>query len=183
MRAIMRGMVNPSLAEWLQGWGTVAGSIFAAVAAVTALALYWRETANRRKDLGDLFTRQARNVLVTVDTPSRPAQLSEVKVVAHNFTDEVIVSLYIRVHRLDTGVEVTWMSSDVFEPKSTWSRDVKLEPIMVCDRPEHPPEMFEFNYWFTDARGRHWHRVDRQLPERIENHPSLEWASYRFHRR
>lgn len=175
-------MTNPSLPEWLQGWGTVAGSIFAAIAAITALALYWRESANRRKDIEDLVTRQARNVLVTIDTPSRPAQLDEIKVVAHNFTDEVILSLYIRIHRLDSGAEVTWMSSDVFEPGRIWAKDAKLEPIMHCDRPEHPPEMFQFNYWFTDARGCHWHRVDRQPPERIENLPSLEWASYRYRR-
>jgi hypothetical protein len=176
-------MANSSLPEWLQGWGTVAGSVFAAIAAITALALYWREVANRRKDVDDLVTRQARNVLVTIDTPSRPAQLHEIKVVAHNFTDEVILSLYIRVHRLDSGAEVTWMSSDVFEPGRKWTKDVNLEPIMQCDRPEHPPEMFEFNYWFTDARGCHWHRVDRQQPERIDNLPSLEWVSHRHHRR
>jgi hypothetical protein len=175
-------MPNPSLAEWLQGWGTVAGSIFAAIAAITALALYWRETANRRKDVDDLVTRQARNVLVTIETPSRPAQLDKIRVVAHNFTNEVILSLYIRIHRLDTGAEVTWMSSDVFQPRQEFPKDVKLEPIMQCDRPEHPPEMFEFNYWFTDARGCHWHRVDRQPPERIENLPSLEWGSYRYRR-
>lgn len=115
----------------------------------------------------------------------RPAArliLDEIKVVAHNFTDEVILSLYIRIHRLDTGAEITWMSSDVFEPGKMWARNVKLEPTMQCDRPEHPPEMFEFNYWFTDARGCHWHRVDRQPPEQIENLPSLEWASYRYRR-
>jgi hypothetical protein len=176
-------MSSTSLADWLQGWGTVAGSIFAAIAAITALALYWREVSYRRKDTEDTLTRQARNVLVTIDTPSRPTQLDEIKVVVHNFTDEVILSLYIRIHRLDMGSEVTWMSSDVFEPGRSWSRDVTLQPVMQCDRPEHPPELFEFNYWFTDARGSHWHRVDRQPPERIENLPSLEWAGFRFRHR
>jgi hypothetical protein len=175
-------MNNSSLADWLQGWGTVAGSIFAAIAAITALALYWREVENRRKDIEDSVTRQARNILVTIDTPSRPSQLDQIKVVAHNFTDEVVLSLYIRIHRLDTGAEVTWMSSDVFEPGKEWVREVRLEPVMQCDRPEHPPEMFIFNYWFTDSRGRHWHRVDRQPPEKMVNLPSVEWASYRYRR-
>jgi hypothetical protein len=175
-------MSGSSLAQWLQGWGTVAGSIFAAIAAVTALALYWRESNNRRRDVDDLLTRQARNLLVTIETPSRPTQLSEIQVVVNNFSDEVILSLYIRVNRLDTTAEVTWMSSDVFNPGSVWTKDVELAPVMQCDRPEHPPEMFEFNYWFTDARGCHWHRVDRQPPQRIESLPSVEWASFRFRR-
>src|SRR5579859_2185879 len=104
-------MGNSSLADWLQGWGTVAGSIFAAIAAITALALYWKEVDNRRKDLHDLATLQARNILVTIDTPSRPTQLEQIQVIAYNFTSEVVLSLYIRIHRLDTRSEVTWMSS------------------------------------------------------------------------
>ena len=73
------------------------------------------------------------------------------------------------------------MSADVFDPGKAWSRDIDLDPIMRCDRPEHPPELFEFNYWFTDARGQHWHRVDRNPPDRISELPSVEWA--RFHHR
>jgi hypothetical protein len=172
-------MVHPSLADWLQGWGTVAGSIFSAVAAVTALALYWREVSNRRQDVRDLLLRQARNVLVTIETPSRPTRLERVQVVAHNFTDEVILSLYIRIYRRDLGTEVVWMSSDVFDPGKAWARDVDLDPIIHCDRPEHPPELFEFHYWFTDARGQHWYRVDRQPPELICEQPSVEWARFR----
>jgi hypothetical protein len=173
-------MGDSSLADWLQGWGTVAGSIFAAIAAITALALYWREVDNRRKDVQDSVTLQARNVLVTIDTPSRPTQLEQITVVAYNFTNEVILSLYVRIHRLDTGSEVKWMSSDVFQPGKIWPVEVTLKPIMQCDRPEHPPDLFKFNYWFTDSRGNNWHRVDRQLPERIERSPYAEWASYRY---
>src|SRR6266478_2275174 len=135
-------MGNSSLADWLQGWGTVAGSIFSAIAAITALALYWREVDNRRKEIHDSATLQARNVLVTIDTPSRPTQLEQIQAVAYNFTNEVILSLYIRIHRIDTGSEVVWMSSDVFQPGKIWTKDVTLQPIMQCDRPEHPPELF-----------------------------------------
>jgi hypothetical protein len=173
-------MTTSSLPDWLQAWGTVAGSIFSAIAAATALVLYWREKTNRRQDLEDVITRQARNLLVTVETPSRPTRLQNIQVVAHNFSDQVILSLYIRIHRHDLRTEVTWMSSDVFAPGGTWTRDVTLDPVMQCDRPEHPPELFEFNYWFTDARGRHWHRVDRQPPRQIFDLPSVEWANFRY---
>jgi hypothetical protein len=157
----------------------VAGSVFSAIAAVTALALYWREVANRKRDLEDRLNRQARNVLVTVDTPRRPTQLEQIKIEAHNFTDEVILSFYYRVYRRDSGAEVLWFSSDVFEPGRNWVREVRLDPVMHCDRPEDPVDLFEFNYWFTDARGYNWHRVDRDSPQPIKNFPYEEWKNFR----
>jgi hypothetical protein len=182
-------VTNSSLADWLQGWGTVAGSTFSAVAAITALALYWREISNRRLDLDDLLASQARNVLVTIYLPrnvsklQKITQLQKIEVVANNFTDEVILNLYVRVHRLDTGAEVTRMASDVFRPRREWSKGkIKLDPIIYWDRPYAPQDLFLFNYWFTDARGQHWHRVDRQPPQRISNTPEIEWASYTFPR-
>jgi hypothetical protein len=170
--------VNTSLADWLQGWGTVAGSVFSAIAAITALALYWREISNRRLDQQDRITRQARNVLLTIIAPRRPAQLEEVTVVASNFTDEVILSFCYRVHRRDSGAEVLSFSSDVTEPSFKWDREVRLEPVMRCDKPEDPVSLFELNYWFTDARGNNWHRMDRDPPERTQNLPFEEWAEF-----
>lgn len=170
--------MNTSLADWLQGWGTVAGSIFSAIAAITALALYWREVANRRKDTEDSATRQARNVLVTIETPSRPTRLERIQVVAHNFTEEVIINLYVRVHRRDSGAEVMWLSHDIFEPGLRSVRKLKLDPVMQCNRPESPPDLFEFNYWFTDSRGYNWHRMDRQLPTLTDNPPYVEWENF-----
>jgi hypothetical protein len=167
-----------SLADWLQGWGTVAGSIFSAIAAITALALYWREVSNRKNDLQDQMTRQARNVLVTIGTPRRPTLLEQIEIIAHNFTDEVVLSFYCRVHRRDSGAEVLVVSSDVFVPGRKLVREVTLDPVMLCDRPEDPVHLFEFNYWFTDARGYSWHRINRDSPKRIASLPSEEWESF-----
>lgn len=170
--------MNTSLADWLQGWGTVAGSIFSAIAAITALGLYWREVSNRKNDLQDQITRQARNVLVTIGTPRRPTQLEHIEVVAHNFTDEVVLSFYCRVYRRDSGAEILWISSDVFVPGRKLVREVTLDPVMLCDRPEDPVQLFEFNYWFTDARGYSWHRKNRDSPELIKSPPSEEWERF-----
>lgn len=84
--------MNPTLADWLQGWGTVAGSVFSAIAAIAALALYWHEVRNRRSDVEDAVARQARGVLVTIDTPSRPTQIEKMDAIVHNFTTEVILT-------------------------------------------------------------------------------------------
>jgi hypothetical protein len=171
-------MNNPTLADWLQGWGTVVGSIFSAVAAIAALALYWREVQNRALDSKESAVRQAQGMLMTIETPSRPEQLVTIEVVTTNFSDQVILSLYTRLYRRDTRQEVTWFSSDVFPPGFRWVREITLEPVMKCDRPEHPPELFEFHMWFTDAKGKNWHRVDREQPSRIVNSPAEEWASH-----
>jgi hypothetical protein len=170
--------MHTSLADWLQGWGTVAGSVFSAIAAITALALYWREVNNRKNDLEDRINRQARNVLVTVETSIRPTQLEQIQVIAHNFTNEVVLGFCYRVYRRDTGAEVMQLNSDVFEPGHRWIREVRLDPVMRCDEPEDPPHLFEFNYWFTDARGYNWHRLDRNQPELIKNAPSEEWERF-----
>jgi hypothetical protein len=171
--------MNTSLADWLQSWGTVGGSVFSAIAAITALALYWREVSNRKRDIEDSATRQARNVLVTIDTPRRPTHLEQIGIVTYNFTEEVILDLYVYVCRRDSGARVMELSSDVFEPGQRLSRDVKLDPVMQCDRPEDPSELFEFNYWFSDSRGYNWHRLDRQPPQPTANLPSAEWEIFK----
>jgi hypothetical protein len=171
-------MDKPNLTDWLQGWGTVSGSIFSAIAAITALSLYWRETRYRKAETADLDTRQARAMLVTIDTPSRPRELETFDVSVHNFSDQVILNFYIRLYRVDTGGEVTWMSADILTPGQHWVRSVTMEPKMICDRPEHPPLLFEFHVWFTDARGVNWYRRDRRQPKRTTVEPGEAWAAY-----
>lgn len=112
---------------------------------------------------------------MTIETPSRPEQLDAIDVVVKNFSDQVILNLYFRIY---TRSQVTWLSSDVLGPGSKWNKPVQLNPVMNCDRPEYSPELFEFNLWFTDATGGSWHRIDRQQPVRIENHPAQEWAAF-----
>jgi hypothetical protein len=178
INAIFMQTATPTLADWLQGWGTVVGSSFSAVAAIAALALYWREVKYRNHDAEEITALQAQGVLVTIETPSRPQRLDSIELIAHNFSDQVILSLYVRLYRRDFRQEVTWLSSDVFPPGGRWVRQITLDPVMICDRPEHPPELFEFHIWFTDARGRNWHRVDRQQPVRITSSPAVEWAAH-----
>jgi hypothetical protein len=61
------------MVEWIQAWATVAGTLFAAAAAVSAILLLRHEIHVRRREQRDTDAAQARSVIMTIgDTDDQP---------------------------------------------------------------------------------------------------------------
>ncbi|HET9517100.1 MAG TPA: hypothetical protein VFO77_05180 [Actinoplanes sp.] len=61
----------PELADWLQGWGTVAGAAFSALAFLATLGLLVHEIRVRRRDEQDRTAQQARLITTITRTDSK----------------------------------------------------------------------------------------------------------------
>lgn len=59
-------MADPSITDWMEAWGNLAGALFSACAFVAAVGLLWHEIRIRRTDEVDRLAAQARMVLVSV---------------------------------------------------------------------------------------------------------------------
>jgi hypothetical protein len=63
---LLFAQAEPDVADWLQGWGTVAGAVFSALAFLATLGLLLHEIRVRRRDEEDPMAQQAR--LITTIT-------------------------------------------------------------------------------------------------------------------
>lgn len=156
------------MADWLQGWGTVAGAVFAAAAATTAAAVLRHDRAARRRDDNDAAAGQARSVVVLLDAQWELPELTEIGLVLHNFSPEVIFDIGIAYRRRDTaGIPGDTIGMDFVKPHGSSRWAVTLDPpLPIADAP-FPPDLIETRLLFTDARGRRWHRRSRDQPTRV----------------
>jgi hypothetical protein len=179
---------SPSLADWLQGWGTVAGSTFAALAAVAAVAVFLHDRAARRREEADSAAAQARAILVLVDAKWAEPELSEVTFILKNFSHEVIVDIKVCFRRHDERAAQGGITGyDYLGPGESAGWQVPLDPpVAITDDvlPDGmvPPDLLPTRIVFTDAAGRRWRRDARQQPVRlhIDEDPDLiAWAESR----
>lgn len=102
--------MKSSLAEWLQAWGTVAGALFAAVAAVAAFLLLLHEIKVRRRDEADKRASTARSVLVAFGQPKgkwathdAEGSITFIELYMHNFSRYPILNVAVSAERLNGG--------------------------------------------------------------------------------
>jgi hypothetical protein len=70
---------SPSIADWLQAWGTVAGAFFAALAAFVAVAVLHHDRRASRASEAEQAAGQARSVLVDVNAQWEKDAIDEVE--------------------------------------------------------------------------------------------------------
>jgi hypothetical protein len=178
---------GPTLADWLQGWGTVAGALFAALAAVAAVAVLMHDRAVRRNDEADAAAAQARGVLVLVDADWDEREITEATFIVKNFSSNVIldISLGYRPRNGLRNLDVDMTGSDYLGPgDSSKPWVVRLDPPVpiatdLIPPGVMPPDVIPTRVAFTDAAGRRWRRDGRAQPVRLgsdEDADIIGWA-------
>ena len=177
---------GPTLADWLQGWGTVGGTVFAALAAVAAVAVLMHDRAVRRADEADTAAAQARAVIVLVNAKWDEPQVTDVWFTLRNFSNSVILDIRFGYRYRDSQgrLEGGEFRREYLAPgESTESEKMRLDqPVQAWDTLPAgviPPDLFPTRVIFTDAAGRRWRRDGRAQPVRFgpEDEPDItEWA-------
>jgi hypothetical protein len=167
---------QPSPTDWMQAYGSVLGSVIAAVAAVASIVavvysrrLFMHEIAARRAERLDAEAAQARLVLSAVCFKGDGSNRMEVTVWNHSAAP--ILDLELDLLLRDTGTEI----SNYYDPLGRLIMPAE-EFTDVIDGPgmqeiEVPPDRFPHEVIsvrtrFVDAAGRRWQRTDRDEPVR-----------------
>lgn len=177
-----------STADWLQAWGTVAGAVFAAAAAVAALLVLVHEIRIRRRDENDLRAATARLVLVTTGDEkgtrpkeNAPGSITSMELYVNNFSRFPVVDVSVIAERLSGERVYTW-ATDLLKPGESTLLKCVFHPPITWPYLIHPPSLVRTKMIFTDDNGFRWQRIDRQQPSRIFTSNQLpEW--YRWLRR
>lgn len=161
------------LTDWLQAWGTVAGAVFAAVAAVVAFLVLVREIRVRRRDQDDLRASTARLVLVTTgqEEGEEPAEetiglITSWEFLVNNFSHFPVVDVRVTAERLSGETVLTW-ATDLLKPGETSVLSCHFNPALSYSYKDYPPDLLRIKIVFTDDNGLRWQRTDRQQPKRI----------------
>jgi hypothetical protein len=177
---------SPSVADWLQGWGTVAGAVFAAIAAVVALVVLQHDRQMSRSSEMEQAAAQARSILALIDAEWQAGSVREVNFSIRNFSLGLILDIDFAFRRAD-GVahQGGLVSSDLLRPGTTskvWKMPLDPEVDLRSAQREVgviPPDLFETRIVFTDAAGRRWRRDGRAQPVRLDIGESVNlmaWA-------
>lgn len=165
--------VTASTTDWLQAWGTVAGAVFAAAAAVAAFLVLLHEIRVRRRDEADLRAATARMVIVTTGDvkgaepqENAPGSLTSVEVYVNNFSRFPVVDVSLAVGRVNGKREYMW-ASDLIRPGESQLIKCVFHPPVAWPYSVHPPSLLRTVIIFTDDNGFRWQRVDRNQPSRI----------------
>ena len=138
--------MNVTTADWLQAWGTVAGAIFAAAAAIAAFLVLLHEIRIRRKDENDLLASTARSILLILGqphgkwrTPEADGSITSIDLHLTNFSRFPVVDLEVSAQRLDGGPKFDGWTVDVLGPGEkfirAWRFDSPLRWPSYLDRP------------------------------------------------
>jgi hypothetical protein len=160
------------LADWLQGWGTVAGAIFSGLAAVATFALLLHEVRLRRFERRETEIAQARSVFVVLEDPEAGWQGDTVvqpTFTLRNLSSNVISDVWVEVHLRD-GSGSTSASADHLAAGERlvlpWGDPSPIPwPAQLS-----PPDLFDISTSFTDAAGIRWERLGRRQPTRPRSH-------------
>lgn len=164
----------------MQGWGTVAGALFSALAFVAAVSLLWHEVRTRRRDDEDRVAGQARMVLISVFD-------------AHGNNDGGLVrmvNIHVRNHSASPIIDVEVMAKHC-QPADSQAADGQAEQDILAFEAEFiDPGHSDSELWllrtpiswtrevplssffstriaFTDAMGLRWVRENRDEPRRF----------------
>lgn len=162
-----------STADWLQAWGTIAGAVFAAAAAVAAFLVLVHEIRIRRRDENDLRAATARLVLVTTGDEKGvypkeddPGSITSMELYINNFSRFPVVDVSVVAERLN-GERVYIWATDLLKPGDSILLKCVFHPPITWPYLMHPPSLFRTKMIFTDDNGLRWQRIDRQQPSRI----------------
>jgi hypothetical protein len=167
----LQAVADSSLADWLQGWGTVSGSIFSAIAALAATALLRHEMLARRAELAESEIRQARAVILAVEDWVKEEEgvankYVRAEVVVRNFSESMIFNVDIAYKRSD-GIRHsggTSLTLDYLPPGHERRIVVNFDPP---GDPAKQAKLLATGMTFVDAAGRSWARYGKAQPVRL----------------
>jgi hypothetical protein len=166
--------MSTSTANWLQAWGTLAGAVFAAAAAIAAFLVLVHEIKIRRRDEQDIRASTARSVLVTSGDPvgkwttrDTDGQISSMELYMNNFSRSPVVDVAVSAERLDGGPRFGLWSTDLLIPGERRAKNWILDPPLHWPYSLDPPGLIRTRITFTDDNGLRWERIDREQPVRI----------------
>jgi hypothetical protein len=166
-------MATPSVTDWMQGWGTVAGAVFSALALAATVGLLWHEMLVRRRDEEDRLAAQARMVLVSVldargDVDQGIAQMLIVNV--RNHSQAPIIDVEVSASQKDGaagGSDQFEFHIEAIEPGQSDGDLWLLQSPVTASRQTPITDQVNSRVAFTDAQGLRWQRVDRNQPQRL----------------
>lgn len=165
---------TPTVPDWMQAWGTVAGVVFSALAFGAAVGLLWHEISTRRRDDTDRLAGQARMVLVSVLDAHGNSEggglVHMVSIQVRNHSARPIIDVDVQARRLLDG-DSSEEDELEFEAESIEAgrSDSELWPLRTPLRwtQEKPlASFFKTRVAFTDAEGLRWIREGREEPRR-----------------
>lgn len=166
--------MKPSVTDWLQAWGTLAGALFAAVAAIAAFLLLLHEIRIRRSDEADGRASTARSILVSYGQPKGEwptdktnGSITHIELHMHNFSRYPILDVAMSADRLDGGPRFGTWSTGILRPGMSSTAKWTLNPPVSWPTNMGPPGLFRTKITFTDDNGLRWQRIDGQQPIRI----------------
>jgi hypothetical protein len=179
---------TPSMADWLQAWGTIAAAVFSALAVLFAALLLRHELVARREEQADRDAAQAR--LVFPEVESAASQHDEFMGDEYTSVSWRLVNLSrlpipfaaVRVSYEDAGSgrrrRQFFQVDGRIDPQSTATGTWELQPPVPANAPFD--ETFEVDAEFLDAAGLRWRREAWHPPQRdisIDMHPPY-WRNW-----
>jgi hypothetical protein len=161
------------MADWLQAWGTVAGAVFAAAAAIAAFLVLVHEIRIRHRDENDLQASTARMVMITTgdEKGTKPKEdangsIASMELCMSNFSRFPVVDVSVMAERL-SGERVFLVGTDLLKPGESRLMKCVFNPPIIWPYLIPPPSLFRTKIVFTDDNGIRWQRIDRQQPTRL----------------
>ena len=162
-------LMAPS-SEAMQGWGSVAGAFFSALAVIVTLRIYWFERSTRRMERRDTEAEQAR--MITADWKPEPVVDGMVvaRCVCANLSSKPIMNIRMTAKRAEDLLEGNIpRTCAVLSPGEEWGEvwnvvgDVNWRPA------NSPTEFLDLQVYldFVDASGHRWIRVGHEQPRRV----------------
>jgi hypothetical protein len=169
--------VSATVADWLQAWGTVAGAIFAAAAAIAAFLVLLHEIRNRHKDENDILASTARSVLLTTGqphgkwaAPKSDGLITSIDLHLTNYSRSPVVDLELCAERRDEGPQFDGLIADVLGPGEKITKTWNFNPPLPWPSSLVPTDLLHTTIVFTDENGLRWERTDREQPNARDRH-------------
>jgi hypothetical protein len=171
----------------MQGWGTVAGALFSALAFVAAVSLLWHEVRTRRRDDEDRVAGQARMVLISVFDAHENHDGGLVRMVnihVRNHSASPIIDVEVEaVHSQPTADEteqdILTFEAEFIDPGHSDSELWLLRTPVSWTREVPLSSFFSTRIAFTDAMGLRWVRENRDEPRRFLSDGSRSLEAWR----
>lgn len=164
-------MADPSITDWMEAWGNLAGALFSACAFVAAVGLLWHEIRIRRTDEVDRLAAQARMVLVSVlDARGETHSAARMLMVnVRNHSQAPIIDVEVRAVRKTTdggADDVMEFHVEAIEAGQSDGDLWLLKTPVTLSRTSPVAGHIDTEVQFTDAQGLRWIRTGRDQPQR-----------------
>jgi hypothetical protein len=162
--------LSEAASETMQGWGSVVGALFSALAAIAALLIYRHEKRTHRLERRDVEAAQARMVTLDVEVEQIEADnMIVVRCVCVNHSNMPIMNTHMSVaNRGHLGEARPTRGRAFIAPHDEWDEIWDAGEVMW--RPtSYSIELLDLEACieFVDASGCRWKRVGQEQPKRI----------------